>query len=47
MRQGVVHVDQCCIVVRFILNIHIEFWQCLCALNWATESRMLSGASSS
>jgi hypothetical protein len=25
MRQGVVHVDQCCIIVRFILNIHIEF----------------------
>jgi len=31
--QGVLHVTQCCIIVRFILSIHIEFSQCPCALN--------------
>jgi len=43
--QGVLHVAQSCIIVRFVLSIHIEFQQCLCALNCAIELGTLSGAS--
>ena len=46
-KQGVLHLAQCCIIVRFISTIHIEFSQCLCALNCVIEYETLSGASAS
>ena len=44
--QGVFHVAQCCLIVRFILSIQIYVQQCLCALNCAIKYWTLSGASS-
>ena len=45
--QGMFHWAQCCIMVRFILSIHIEFKQYPCALHCAISSATRSGASNS